>query len=116
MFEGKHSSGRRFHGQKGSHELSWYRRYTATLSLEAMETLYGVDSDFPKAIAIETGDDQIASSNPAVNAVLYNDVDLSNERNDFFFESLDKAFDFCADTYGITRESWRDLMAWIEIK
>jgi len=86
------------------------------LSLEAMNALYGGSSDYPKAIAIETGDDEILSINPAVNAVLYSDLAFSKERNDFFFYTLEEAFEFCAQNYGISRESWRDPMAWIEVK
>lgn len=80
-----------------------------------MEVLYGKTTDLPKVIAIETGDGEIANTDPAVNAVLYRDVNFTNEQNDFFFESLEDAFGFCAETYGVARDSWTDLMAWVEV-
>ena len=97
--------------------MSWYRGKSAKLDAKAMQNLYGRETDLPWSVALETSGEALAKApeNPAVNVVLYNDADLVDERNDFFFDDMQSAIQFCESDYGVIATSWSDFEEWVEV-
>gem|GEM_PF-2136794 len=97
--------------------MEWFRGGTAMLNVKSMTDIYGQSHNLPRCVAIETSNKAIANDakNPAVNVVLYNDTELHDERNDFFFTSLEEALGFCAETYNIAEGDWLNLGKWQEV-
>ena len=96
--------------------MSWYRGKSAKLDPKAMRKLYGRETDLPRTVALETSGKALAEApeNPAVNVVLYNDADLVDERNDYFFDDMQSAIQFCESDYGVLANSWSDFGKWVE--
>jgi len=97
--------------------MSWYRGKSAKLNAKKMRALYGRETDLPQFVVLETSGEALlqAPENPAVNVVLYNDAELVDERNDFFFDDLRSAIQFCESDYGVLVSSWSDIEKWVEV-
>lgn len=95
----------------------WFRERRSELQAELMSMIYGRSNNLPRWVSIETSGEALAKDreNPAVNVVLYNDEDMLDERNDFFFETLHEAVQFCVNDYSVSPKTWRDVGSWRKV-
>ena len=96
---------------------AWLRKSITLLDGDLMKEKYGEKHDYPRSISIETGSQEIENdpTNPPVNVVLYNDQDLLEERNDYYFEKMSDAILFCAWDYHVAEDSWITTEEWTVI-
>jgi len=89
--------------------MAWYRLAWTKLDKNVMKEMYDNNETLPLCVAIETDDCAAVLQNSSCNVILYLDLEMTDEKNDFFFQTVDQGKAFMKETYSIAYTDWKDI-------